>query len=1277
MQDVIDFLFATKQMMPHGSCFLWDPALLWLMVIANLVTALSYFSIPLALGFFVYKRNDITFKWMLLLFSVFIFACGITHVLSIVTIWHPVYGLSAMAEAFTALVSLVTAVMLWPLIPKALRVPSPSSLLQANKKLEDEVRYHKETKAQLSQLNAELDRLVELKTQELQASEQRFRTIFEQAPLGIAVVNPLTGHFQDINPKFEEIVGRGKDELIGSDWMGITHPEDIEENSAKNALLNAQKITDFKITKRYIRPDNTIVWVKLSCVPLKAGPLSRHQLRMVEDITESKLTEQKNLQLGNILEQSTNEIYIINGKTLHFELVNQGGLKNLGYSLNELKSMTPLDIKADCDFVSFNELIKPLLHGEQQQVIFEAVHQRKNGTCYPVEVCLQLYRNNPDYFVSICLDISGRKSIERDLLDERNLLLSLINNIPDYIFYKNTAGEYLLCNKAVANYFNQPVENIIGHTDYDFVDPITAEMFRQQDAAMLAQGMPRVNEESITLPDGKQLLLETLKTPFKNSEGHLLGLIGIGHDITQRKAQEEKITRLSNFYACLSKINHAIVQINNEADLFAAVCTVTASLHHVKLAWIGRPDASLLIVPVAAAGERQDYLANLVISVDPDVPAGQGPSGVAYRENRIVAVNDFQTNSSTSLWHDNPERSFSWGASCSVPVVLNQQPYVVLNVYSNLKDFFDGEVLKLMAELSLDLSFALDSYTHEAARKIAEEQLVLSAKVFSQSQEAIIITDKNNEILSVNRAFTIVTGYEEQEVLGKNPKVLASDRQDKEFYRAMWESLLTDNFWQGELWNRHKDGTVFPEWLTISVVCNECGEIIHYIATFTDISQHKAAEQHIEHLAHYDSLTNLANRLLLKSRMDYEIIVAERHKKSFALLFIDLDHFKNINDSLGHSIGDQVLIEVGRRLLACVREEDTVARLGGDEFVVLLADTHWNGAAVVANKVISLLSDTIFYHNYQLHITPSIGISLYPDNGESYETLFKNADTALYQAKENGRNQYQFFTSAMQQQTQRRMAIENCLRQAIPRNELKVYFQPQVDTQTGQINGAEALLRWQHPDWGMVAPVEFIPIAEECGLILAIGDWVLEHAVAQARQWHDAGFPLTIAVNLSLAQFRADTLYEKVKQTLECHHLPPQYLELELTESIAMQNAPMAVEITHQLTELGVKLSIDDFGTGYSSLSYLQQFSLHKLKIDQSFTLNMVSNKDSENIVDAIIGLAKSLNLKTIAEGVETEQQLDMFKQKHCDGIQGYYFSAPVSADKFIALVARQAQSHK
>ncbi|MCK5354677.1 MAG: EAL domain-containing protein, partial [Methyloprofundus sp.] len=542
--------------------------------------------------------------------------------------------------------------------------------------------------------------------------------------------------------------------------------------------------------------------------------------------------------------------------------------------------------------------------------------------------------------------------------------------------------------------------------------------------------------------------------------------------------------------------------------------------------------------------------------------------------------------------------------------------------------------------------------------------------VFAQSQEGIIISDGNNQIISVNSAFSRITGYHAQDVIGKNPNIISSGRHNRDFYRTLWQELDATGYWQGEVWNRRKNGEIFPEWMTISAVKDKQGQIINYIAIFADISQHKETEAQIEHMAHYDPLTDLPNRILLKAHIDHETLLAERNKTQFGLLFLDLDHFKNINDTLGHSIGDQLLIDVAQRLKSVVREEDTISRLGGDEFNILLPDTDFKAAAIVAEKVVKAMSSAFYIEQNKLYISSSIGISLFPDNGQDYETLYKNADTALYQAKDQGRNQYRFFTQEMQILTMRRMKIENHLRHAVGNNELVLYYQPVIDVKTKKITAAEALLRWVHPEWGIVSPAEFIPVAEDTGLIIPIGDWVLQQAIRQTKTWHDAGYiPITIAVNLSLAQFNESVLFEKIDALLQHTKLAPHYLELELTESVAMKNAESAIKITQQLAALGIKLSIDDFGTGYSSLSYLQRFSLHKLKIDQSFTQAMLESQDTENIVTAIISLAKSLNLITLAEGVETPEQLNMLIEKGCDEIQGYYYSKPVSADKFTKLL--------
>jgi len=750
-------------------------------------------------------------------------------------------------------------------------------------------------------------------------------------------------------------------------------------------------------------------------------------------------------------------------------------------------------------------------------------------------------------------------------------------------------------------------------------------------------------------------------------------LTGFMIDITQSKQDQVRIQYLSDLYATLSKINHAIVHTNNESELFRKLCDVTVQFRSLSMAWVGiKHPTSTQIIPISRSGEHLDYLDNIYISTDPSLPEGNGPTGIAYREQKIMTANHFLLEEKMSTWKEKAQNAH-WASSCAIPIPRGGKAYAVLNVYSKILDYFSKDIIQLLSELGNDLTFALDSIDREIARKKAEKALELSAKVFAQSQEGIIITDNNNLIISTNTAFTRITGYSAKEAQGTSPTMLSSTQQTQDFYDRMWQAIQEQGYWQGELFNRKKNGDIFPQWMTISKVMDHNQHVINYITSFSDISEHKKTEAQIEYMAHYDPLTDLANRVLFKERINHQLAMAHRKQSRFALLFLDLDHFKNINDSLGHSIGDKLLIEVANRLKSVAREEDTVSRWGGDEFNILLTDTYIKGAVRVAKEIINVMSPSMLIENNKLHISFSIGISLYPDNGQDYETLYKTADIALYHAKDSGRNQYQFFTPEMQKQTMRRMEIEIHLRHAIENNEFVLFYQPQVDTKTKGIIGAEALIRWMHPEWGIVSPAEFIPIAEDTGLIIPIGDWVLKEALSQVKSWHQSGYSkISIAVNLSLAQFNDQLLFNKVQQALQSNNIEAHYLELELTESIAMKNAEAAISITRQLTDLGIQLSIDDFGTGYSSLSYLQQFSLHKLKIDQSFSFNMVDNKETENIVNAIISMANSLHLKTIAEGVETVEQLNLLEQKQCDEIQGYYFSRPVPAAEFTQLLKNQ-----
>jgi len=558
-------------------------------------------------------------------------------------------------------------------------------------------------------------------------------------------------------------------------------------------------------------------------------------------------------------------------------------------------------------------------------------------------------------------------------------------------------------------------------------------------------------------------------------------------------------------------------------------------------------------------------------------------------------------------------------------------------------------------------------------RKQAEAELKLAARVFESSPEAIVITDAANNIASVNSAFSEMTGYDAAEVIGRNPRLLSSGRQSAEFYAAMWRAIAAEGKWQGEMWNRRKNGDVFPVWLTVSAYRDASGQVLNYVGIESDISERHAAQERIRQLAYYDPLTGLPNRTLLQDRVGQALAVAERDGRQAAVLFVDLDHFKKINDSLGHSAGDQMLVQVAQRLLACLRRMDTVARLGGDEFVVLLSEVTLAGATDVARKILASVARPYLIDGHELSVTPSLGISLFPQDGRDFESLLKHADTAMYLAKESGRNAYQFFASDMNVVALERLVLENSLRQGLERGEFVLYYQPQVNASSGRIVGAEALIRWRHPELGMVAPGKFIPVAEASGLIAPIGEWVLREACRQNREWQLAGLaPICVAVNISAAQFRGGRLEDSVREVLAATGLAPGCLELELTESTVMSDADATVEALRRLSAMGVKLAIDDFGTGYSSLSYLKRFPIDKLKIDQSFVRDIVTDPDDWAIATAVISMGHSLRLGVIAEGVERAEQLEMLRRQGCDEVQGYYFSVPLPAAEFAALLQQQ-----
>ncbi|EPJ46480.1 MAG: hypothetical protein OFPII_20230 [Osedax symbiont Rs1] len=554
------------------------------------------------------------------------------------------------------------------------------------------------------------------------------------------------------------------------------------------------------------------------------------------------------------------------------------------------------------------------------------------------------------------------------------------------------------------------------------------------------------------------------------------------------------------------------------------------------------------------------------------------------------------------------------------------------------------------------------------------KQLIIAARFFESSAEGILVTNPEQKIIAVNPICCATTGYSEAEIIGSSPALFSSGKESPEFYQQMWQQINETGKWQGEMCNQRKNGELYPQWISISSCHDEQGDLLNYIAIFSDITQSKAAERQLLNLAQYDPLTELANRRLLTERVDQAINYCNREQnQQLALMFIDLDRFKNINDSLGHAVGDKVLQITAQRLLKTFRSSDTVCRLGGDEFIILVRHAEAEAAATqLANRVLKELADPLHIEELDLVVTTSIGIALYPDNGKDFGTLMKNADAALYHAKSKGRNNFQFFTEDMNVRALHKLSIERGLRSALKHSEFELYYQAQYDLATGVICGCEALLRWNRPSQGVVPPDEFISIAEDTGIIIPIGRWVLEQACRQAICWQQRGLiAIPIAVNVSSAQFNQE-LVPSILEILAETGLDPKWLVIEVTESALMDDPEFTRKALLELQAAGIEIALDDFGTGYSSLAYLKRFPINKLKIDRTFIKGLPEDKDDIALTRSIIDIARNLNMLTIAEGVETEPQRLFLSELGCCQMQGFLKARPLAKSDFESQILQQ-----
>ncbi|MBT0960763.1 EAL domain-containing protein [Denitromonas iodatirespirans] len=783
-------------------------------------------------------------------------------------------------------------------------------------------------------------------------------------------------------------------------------------------------------------------------------------------------------------------------------------------------------------------------------------------------------------------------------------------------------------------------------------------------------------EFRIVRPDGEIRWVSNRWVDVCDQDGKEIRRVGTHQDITEQKQAAAALQKLNRELRAISECNQILIRADDEQSLVESVCRIVCDDAGYRMAWVGyaEQDDAKTLRPIAHAGVKSVYLEQAGLTWA-NTEYGRGPSGTAIRQGAIVVVNDFASDPRVSPWRDTALRH---GHRSSIALPLKDSgghTFGVLSIYASETDAFPLEEQRLLEELANDLAFGIVTLRAREEHDRAEEQIRIAATAF-EAQEGIVITDVNQTILRVNTAFTEITGYTPEEVVGATPRILKAPLQDSASYDTMWACIRREGAWQGEILNSRKCGEAYPAWLNITAVKNPQGEITHYVGTMTDITERKTAERKIEHLAFYDLLTDLPNRRLLQDRLHHAMAGNARSGRMGALLFIDLDNFKILNDTCGHDVGDLLLIEVARRLGTCVREGDTISRLGGDEFVVMLEDlnANWSEAATqaksVAEKILSVLNHPYHIAERVHHSTPSIGATLFSGADNSVDELLKQADIAMYQAKTAGRNTLRFFDPEMQANLATRANLEAALRASITGKKFVLHYQAQIDGQHGII-GAEALLRWRHPEGGMVPPGEFIPLAEDTGLIVPIGQWVLESACEQLADW--ARDPrkrhLLLAVNVSVRQFRQPDFVASVHQALTRAGAPATQLKLELTESLVLDDIDDSIDKMRTLKELGVGFSMDDFGTGYSSLSYLTRLPLDQLKIDQSFIRNLPDSASDAVVVQTIITLARSLGLSVIAEGVETEAQRSFLARYGCPTYQGYLFSKPIELAAFEALL--------
>ncbi|MDM8560286.1 PAS domain S-box protein [Candidatus Parabeggiatoa sp. HSG14] len=998
-------------------------------------------------------------------------------------------------------------------------------------------------------------------------------------------------------------------------FLNAIHLEDrnrVQKAVKQTIRFNKPYDVEFRIT----RPDGTIRYLHaLSKLTRDANSKPIRFIGTAQDITDYKHVEkalrESTQSLSAILNAATDSIAMIELDTTCVT-INPAGAKRLGLTVEEvinqrLCELVPPDVSAKRKVI-VEQMVRTL-----QPCRFED-EERKGlwfeHSMYPV--CNE--SGSVTRLAIVSRDITERKQAEEALKKERDFTNAIINTAGNLIVVLDRMGHIIRFNKTSEELTGYTFEEVKGQYLWNFfLSPEKVKSCQDYFYHLNAKSDHSTlqYETCWITKDKTHRFIDWSHTVLLNDNGQVKYFIGCGVDITERKQAEEALGRtLAELEIILDNSSVGIAFINEERQFV-------------------RVNSKLKEICGYTEEELKHHTTQILYSSHKD-------------------------------YKDIEEENY--------PLIKKGKSYEMEHLMRRKDGTQFWSCIKVKAIDSNDISkgfiWNLDDITE---RKLTEERLRLAATVFETITEGILVSDADSHIIMVNPAFTAITGYTNNEVIGKKPSILSSGHHNAKFYEKMWKDLVENGKWQGEIWNRRKNSDVYVEWLSIAAIRDSNNKIVQYVAIFNDITKRKQIEELIWHQANYDALTNLPNRILFADRLEQSVQTAKRHRNQLGVMFIDLDHFKWVNDTLGHKAGDQLLKEAAQRLTDCVRDSDMVARLGGDEFTAILNNLeNFSDIKIIAGRILQSLSNPFMLNKREACIAASIGIAFYPEDGQDAETLLKNADIAMYQAKKSGRNAYRFFMPEMNIHIDKHLQQEKALRYALENNEFTVYYQPVIDISSKKIVGTEALLRWQKPNGEKILPSQFIASAEETGLIIPIGQWCLETAANQLKKWHETGLTfLRMAINVSACQLQSSLILETLKEVLRNTELPADALILELTEDILLKNLPEIVTTLHKVSTLGVKIAINDFGSGYASMHYLKQFPIDILKINPSFINQVTTDNYNAILAEAIIALAHKLDIKVVGVGVETEEQLTFLHTHHCDLVQGRHFSDPLTASDF------------